>query len=130
GRVLIEVLHEMSSDRPVPARHRPLPNSPVFALGDEVTAQVLGLAGEKHDVVLGTVIGHDDLEVRFPTSKKAVLPRHTGVLGTTGGGKSTTVSNQINELQQAGVAVVLVDTEGEYACIDEPTEDADMLAAL
>src|SRR5690606_36460999 len=34
------------------------------------------------------------------------------------------------DMQQAGVAVVLVDTEGEYACINEPTEDADMLAAL
>src|SRR5690606_32569288 len=99
GRVLIEVLGEVSSDRLVPPRHRPLPNSPVFALGEEVTAQVLGIAGEEHDVVLGTVIGHDDLEVRFPTSVKAVLPRHTGILGTTGGGKSTTVSNQINEMQ-------------------------------
>lgn len=130
GRVLIEVLGEVAKDRLIPPRHRPLPNSPVFALGDEVTAQVLGIAGDEHDVVMGTVIGHNALEVRFPTSKKAVLPRHTGVLGTTGGGKSTTVSNQVNELQQAGVAVVLVDTEGEYACINEPTEDEDMLAAL
>lgn len=130
GRVMIEVLGEVSNDRLIPPRHRPLPNSPVFALGEEVTAQVLGIASDEHDVMMGTVIGHDDLDVRFPTNKKAVLPRHTGILGTTGGGKSTTVWNQINELQQAGVAVVLVDTEGEYACINEPTEDKNMLAAL
>ena len=134
GRVMVEVLGEAVADgRLVPPRHRPLPNSPVHGLGEEVTARVLGVAGDGHDVVLGTVIGHDDLEVRYPSAGragKAVLPRHTGVLGTTGGGKSTTVSGKIHALQQAGVAVVLLDTEGEYACINEPTEDKDMVAAL
>lgn len=134
GRVMVEVLGEVIADgRLAPPRHRPLPNSPVHSLGDEVTARVLGIAGDGHDVVLGTVIGHDDLEVRYPSAGragKAVLPRHTGVLGTTGGGKSTTVSGEIYALQRSGVAVVLLDTEGEYARINEPTEDPDMIAAL
>ncbi|GIV59241.1 MAG: hypothetical protein KatS3mg043_0330 [Rhodothermaceae bacterium] len=130
ARVVVEVLHELVNDRSFPPLYRPLPNSPVFALDNTTTAEVLNISGEDKDVVLGVVVGHDELEVRFSSTRKSVLPRHTGILGTTGGGKSTTVSNQVHELQKAGVAVVLIDTEGEYACINEPTEDKNMLAAL
>jgi len=59
-----------------------------------------------------------------------VLPRHTGVLGTTGGGKSTTVSRLIGQAASDGYAILLLDTEGEYTQLNEPTEDPTMLAAL
>jgi hypothetical protein len=59
-----------------------------------------------------------------------VLPRHTGILGTTGGGKSTTVSVLVQQLQQAGIATVLIDVEGEYTEVDFPTDNQQMLAAL
>lgn len=133
GRVMVEVIGEVADDRLVPPRRRPHPNSPVFVLDEDETARVLGIVGDDHDIVVGTVVGHEDLEVRYPSAgrrAKGVLPRHTGILGTTGGGKSTTVSNQIAEWQRAGMAVVLIDTEGEYAAINEPTEDPVMLAAL
>jgi DNA helicase HerA-like ATPase len=58
------------------------------------------------------------------------LPRHTGILGTTGGGKSTTVSRLVGEAQNAGYAVVVLDVEGEYTFLSEPTEDTTMLKAL
>jgi DNA helicase HerA-like ATPase len=69
------------------------------------------------------------VEVRVP-ARKSVWPRHTGYLGTTGSGKSTTVSGQIAQLHQANFAVIVLDTEGEYTAINEPTQDKDMLRAL
>jgi hypothetical protein len=72
---------------------------------------------------------HEDVEVRVPT-QKSVWPRHIGYLGTTGGGKSTTVSGQIAQLQAAKFAVILLDTEGEYTAINEPTTDQQMLQSL
>ncbi|MGE0059469.1 MAG: ATP-binding protein, partial [Dehalococcoidia bacterium] len=61
---------------------------------------------------------------------KQVLPRHLGILGTTGGGKSTTVSGLLGQIARGGGACVILDTEGEYTAINEPTEDPRMLAAL
>jgi hypothetical protein len=52
------------------------------------------------------------------------------VLGTTGGGKSTTVSSLIAQCQRAGLACILLDTEGEYTFINRPTDDSQMLGAL
>jgi hypothetical protein len=40
------------------------------------------------------------------------------------------VANQIKEQQAAGIATILIDTEGEYSHIDEPTDDPRMLRAL
>src|SRR5207248_2108970 len=68
--------------------------------------------------------------IAFQLRRKEVLPRHTGILGTTGGGKSTTVANLVSQLQAAGAAVILLDTEGEYTEMDQPTEDVRMLEAL
>ena len=127
GRVEVEILGEIVGDTVLPPRYRPQPNSPVFALGQEETAAALKIDG---DITLGVAIGHENMEVSFPSDKKSVLPRHTAILGTTGGGKSTTVANQINELHQAGVATILIDTEGEYTHINDPTTHGPMLKAL
>ncbi len=128
GRVQVEIVGEELSDGTlVPPRFRPLPNSPVFPLDRDETARVLGTRGT---VRLGMAVGHDDIVVAVPGDAKAVFPRHTAVLGTTGGGKSTTVAGLIARLQQAGVAVIVLDTEGEYTRINEPTDDPHMLAAL
>ena len=127
GRLHVEIIGEIIDGAVIPPRFRPLPNSPVFALSAEETAQALNVGG---DVTLGLVIGHDDLEVGIPSESKAVLPRHVGVLGTTGAGKSTTIAGQIAEYQRAGMATILLDTEGEYTQINEPTDDPNMLHAL
>lgn len=127
GRVQVEILGEEENGVLVPPRFRPLPNSPVFVLDSQETERVLKVEG---DIRLGLAVGHEDLEVRIPSSRKSVLPRHMGILGTTGGGKSTTVSGLIHSLQQAGIATVLIDTEGEYTMINEPTTDKNMLIAL
>lgn len=127
GRVQVEIVGEERDGSVVPPRLRPLPNSPVFTLDPEETAEVLRLAGS---LQLGLVVGQEDLVVSIPADRKDVLPRHTAILGTTGGGKSTTVARLISEAQKAGLAVVLVDVEGEYTHLHEPTDDPKMVAAL
>ena len=127
GRAQVEIIGEELGNAVVPPRFRPLPNSPVFALDQEETAAQLRTSG---DVTLGLAIGYEDMSVALPTTRKDVFPRHMGILGTTGGGKSTTVSGLIGKLRASGVAVVVFDTEGEYTQISEPTGDERMLAAL
>ncbi|MEZ4681118.1 MAG: DUF87 domain-containing protein [Caldilineaceae bacterium] len=127
GRVHVEMLGEELNGAVVPPRFRPLPNSPVFVLDSGETEAVLKVNG---DINLGLAIGHEDLPVSIPSNRKSVLPRHLGILGTTGGGKSTTVSGLINNFQRAGMATVLIDTEGEYTQINNPTEDPTMISAL
>ncbi|MBI1762946.1 MAG: ATP-binding protein [Acidobacteria bacterium] len=127
GRVQAEILGEEFEDKLVPPRFRPLPNSPVFVIGEAETAERLRLLG---DVTIGLAVGYESVLVSFSTARKDVLPRHTGILGTTGGGKSTTVSGLIGKLGASGVAVVIFDTEGEYTQMMQQTEDAVMLTAL
>lgn len=127
GRALIEILGEQSDGQIIPPRYRARPNSPVFLLDPNETAQVLKVGGNAR---LGLIVGQEEIAVSIPTGKKAVLPRHTGILGTTGGGKSTTVSQAIHQLQKAGVATIILDVEGEYTAIDQPTEDPEMIVAL
>ena len=127
GRVMVELLGELNDDAIMPPRFRPLPNSPVFVLGKEETAKVLNVQG---NVMLGQAIGHDSIDVCIPADKKIVLPRHTGILGTTGGGKSTTVSGLIDQFQKEGIATILIDTEGEYTHMDKATEAENMKKLL
>ncbi len=129
GRVRVQLLGEQLGDdgELTPPRWRPLPHSPVFKLSDAEAAKVLKADG---DLRLGLAVGHENLAVGVPSAAKAVLPRHTAVLGTTGGGKSTTVAGLVKQAQAAGMAVVLLDVEGEYVHLHEPTDDKRMLAAL
>lgn len=128
GRVQVEILgEELDGDTLTPPRFRPLPNSRVYLLGREETERALKVGG---DLRLGLAVGHEDLEVRLPARTKAVLPRHLGILGTTGGGKSTTVAGLLAGLQREGVATIVFDTEGEYTEIGAPTADPTMLSAL
>ncbi|MBY0460038.1 MAG: ATP-binding protein, partial [Gemmataceae bacterium] len=50
--------------------------------------------------------------------------------GTTGGGKSTTVAGLVARARAAGMAVIVLDVEGEYTCLHEPTDHKPMLAGL
>lgn len=128
GRAQVEIIGERLKDGAVvPPRRRPRPNSAVYPLDSAETSQVLRLYG---DLRLGMADGFDDLSVSVPSHSKSVLPRHMGIIGTTGGGKSTTVSGMIAKLQESKAAVILFDTEGEYCAANEPTTDPHMIAAL
>ncbi|MEN0072541.1 MAG: DUF87 domain-containing protein, partial [Propionicimonas sp.] len=125
GRLQMQLLGEEKGGRIGPANRRPIPNSPVFLVRDEEMSAILGLEG---DFAIGRVIGHESVSVPVPVRKKSVLYRHTAVLGTTGGGKSTTVTNYSAGIAAEGAAVILLDTEGEYTTMHELTTDPDMLA--
>jgi DNA helicase HerA-like ATPase len=125
GRVLVELLGEETEGAIVPPRHRPLPNSPVFVLDELETASKLQVAG---DIQLGRVIGLESVSFGVPSDRKDVLPRHMAILGTTGGGKSTTVARLVQQAQTAGCAVILLDVEGEYTFLHQATSDARMHA--
>jgi uncharacterized protein len=99
----------------------------VFTLSPGETSKVLQAGGNAR---LGVVVGQESIEVAIPTERKSVLPRHLGILGTTGGGKSTTVARMVHQLQKAGVATVLIDIEGEYTEMDQANADPQMLTAL
>lgn len=128
GRVQVEIIGEqLAAGTLVPPRFRPLPNSPVFVVDPAEKASILHVDGT---MLLGVAAGDETIDIKIAGDRKSVLPRHTGVLGTTGGGKSTTVSRLISEAARDGYAVILLDTEGEYTQINEPTADPTMLAAL
>lgn len=127
GRAYVQILGEEADKQVIPPRYRPRPNSPVFPLSSTETKEALNVGSGAR---IGLVIGQEDIDVGIPTDNKSVLPRHMGILGTTGGGKSTTVSGLVNRLQKAGVATILFDVEGEYTEIDNETEDESMKVAL
>jgi DNA helicase HerA-like ATPase len=128
GRVRVAILGEQLEDGSLaPPRLRPLPHSRVYRLSDQESAAVLHAEG---DLRLGLAVGHQEVVVKVPSTSKAVLPRHTAVLGTTGGGKSNTVAGVVAEARGAGMAVVLLDVEGEYAALHEPNADPRMAAGL
>ena len=116
----------------IPAQHRPSPNSPVFLLETDRIEQVLGLAIPPEDkpIRLGLMEGAADVKVKFRQTASRCCRDTLGVLGTTGGGKSTTVSGLASRLAGSGNAVVLFDIEGEYAALCKATDDPAMLAAL
>jgi DNA helicase HerA-like ATPase len=128
GRVQVSLLGEELSDGSLaPPRLRPLPNSPVFVLSDQESEKLLHCGG---DLRLGLAVGHEQVTIGIPSQDKAVLPRHTAVVGTTGGGKSTTIAGLVRQAQKAGLAVILLDVEGEYTHLHEPTDDRKMLNSL
>ena len=129
GKVQIELIGELKDGIIMPPRFRPLPNSPVFVLSNEETADVLKVS-QQPGITLGKAIGHEDIEVQIPSDTKTVLPRHIGILGTTGGGKSTTISGLMSQFQQKGIATIVIDTEGEYTHVGEPTTDDTMKKLL
>ncbi|QDE84191.1 MULTISPECIES: ATP-binding protein [Myxococcus] len=127
GRAEIEIVGEEVEGTLKPPRFRPRPQSPVFLLDEAESARVLGVGG---DMCLGLVVGYEKMEARLNPRDKSILPRHTGIIGTTGGGKSTTVATLIHRAQADGIATIVFDVEGEYTHVDQPTDHAAMLEAL
>ncbi len=128
GRAVLEVMGEYRNGNVGAASRRPLPNSRVYELPKEDAIRLLGTEG---DLPIGhAMVGQHDITLHADTRVKSALPRHTGILGTTGGGKSTTVSGKITRAQKAGVPTILFDVEGEYAAMYEATEDKRMIDAL
>src|SRR5262245_20163420 len=127
GRAEIDLIGEEAGTSLVPPRYRPRPKSPVFVIDEAESARILGVGGE---LCVGRVVGYRDMKACIPAKDKSVLPRHTGIVGTTGGGKSTTVATLLHRAQENGIATIVFDVEGEYTHVDEPTDHKAMLDAL
>lgn len=132
GLAQVEIFAERVDGQLIAPARRPAPNSPVFTLQDGEVADVLGLNVREQEgpCRIGLLEGAVPLPVPVPALRKSVLFKHLAILGTTGGGKSTTVSGMIARLAAAGNAVVLFDVEGEYVTINQPAEEPSMLASL
>jgi len=99
---------------------RPRPKSAVFQLPPEKLEDLLKIHGNMY---LGQVSGYKDIRVRFDSNKKTVLPRNLGIFGTVGSGKTNSSQVLIEEASAAGWAVIVIDVEGEYIAMDEPSSE-------
>jgi DNA helicase HerA-like ATPase len=116
----IEVQGELREGKLADTNTRPAPGSLVYVLADREVSDLVGCYG---DMMLGTMVGHEGVEVRLSSKDKSVLPRNLGIFGTVGSGKSNTCQVVIEEASRAGWCVLVVDVEGEYTHMDRPTED-------
>lgn len=124
----IEVLGEIrDGERVVPTPTRPRPYSEVFIYPTDRLQTMLGLEGE---VLLGNLLGYEHVRVKADIESKNFIPRNLGIFGTVGSGKSNSTQVLIEEATRSGWAVVVVDVEGEYVRMDEPTDDVLMAQIL
>jgi len=124
----VEILgHIESNNQIVPTPTRPRPYSRTYLFPADRLEQMLGLAG---DLSLGHLLGYPEVRVRAPSDSKSFLPRNVGIFGTVGSGKSNTTQVLMEEATAAGWAVVVVDVEGEYVRMNEPTADIGLAAIL
>lgn len=124
----VEILGEIrEGERIVPTATRPRPYAQAYLFPAKRLEAMLGLGG---DLLLGHLMRYENVVVRADGGNKNFLPRNVGVFGTVGSGKSNTTQVVIEEAIDAGWAVVVIDVEGEYVCMDEPTSDPAMTAIL
>lgn len=124
----IEILGEIrAGERVVPTATRPRPYSEIYVYPADRLQRMLGLEG---NFLLGHLMGYEHVDVKTDVDSKAFLPRNTGVFGTIGSGKSNTTQVLMEEAASAGWAVIVVDVEGEYVRMDQPTDDAALIALL
>lgn len=127
ARVEIELLGEETDGLLFPATRRPHPASPVFPYDSSMMSTMLRLRG---NILLGRLDTYEDVFVRVDETDKNVLPRNLLTVGTIGSGKSNTNQVIIEETLAAGYAQVIVDPEGEYTLMDEPTDAVGVEASL
>ncbi len=124
----IEILGQLiDNDRLVPSPTRPRPYSEIYIFPANRLKKFLDING---DFYLGQLMGYEKISVMADVNSKNFLPRNVGVFGTVGSGKSNTTQVIIEEAINAGWAVVVVDVEGEYVKMNEPTSDPRLIPIL
>ncbi|MDR1941550.1 MAG: ATP-binding protein [Endomicrobium sp.] len=122
-----EILLSFNSDKPEKAVKTafayPSIGSKVYACQNEQIQKYVENFGAKSAgevyADLGTIISSD---VQCRVSLNALLKRHCAVVGTTGGGKSWTVSKLIEEISsKTKTKIILFDATGEYATLGAQT---------
>ncbi len=123
----VEIQGELVGNRTRDTNDRPVLGSLVHEMEVKEVSELLGFDG---DMKLGSMSGRDDLMVSIRSNSKDVLPRNIGIFGTVGAGKSNSVQVLIEEVAAAGWAVVLLDLEGEYVDMDQPTTQTELFGRL
>jgi hypothetical protein len=123
----LEVLGELRDGVMFGTSTRPTPKSPVNDLSVPEIQKLIGLGG---DMMLGSLVGYPGVQVTMDSQSKKVLPRNVGIFGTVGSGKTNSAQVLIEEVAQAGYAVIILDVEGEYTAMDEPTKEKSLIPKL
>ncbi|NNF03656.1 MAG: DUF853 family protein, partial [Rhodothermales bacterium] len=124
----VEIMGQLEDARRIrPTATRPRPMSEVYAFEQDRLQDLLGMKGDFH---MGRLAESGRVEVIADSSDKGFLPRNIGIFGTVGSGKSNTAQVMMEEALDAGWAVVVVDVEGEYARMNEPTDDQKLIELL
>jgi Helicase HerA, central domain len=74
------------------------------------------------NIRLGMLDNYDDVFVEINGDDKGVVPRNWLTVGTIGSGKTNTNQVFIEETLEAGYAQIVVDPEGEYIFMDQPSD--------
>ncbi len=119
GWVQIEVLGEERDGVLRGATRRPHPASPIIPYDSTLMEEMLHLRG---NILIGLLDNYPDVWVQVDGNDKGVVPRNWLTVGTIGSGKSNTNQVFIEETLAAGYAQVVVDPEGEYIFMDEPSD--------
>ncbi len=118
GWVQIEILGEERGGSLSGAMRRPHPASPVLPYDSTMMAAMLNLDG---NIRMGLLDNYEAIFVQVDGDNKGVVPRNWMTVGTIGSGKTNTCQVFIEETLAAGYAQVVVDPEGEYIFMDQPS---------
>ncbi len=97
--------------------------SEVFLADDGFIREIIQLTDEGRGAYLGRLDGKG-IAVHLDLNK--LLTKHVAVLAKSGAGKSYAVGVLIEEILEQKVPVLIVDPHGEYGCLKEKSDDADM----
>ena len=124
----IEILGQLiDGERLTPAATRPRPYSEIYIFPRDRLQRYLDISG---DFYLGHLMGYDGIQVKVDINSKNFLPRNVGIFGTVGSGKSNTTQVIVEEAIKSGWAVIVIDVEGEYVRMNEPTNDHNLIQIL
>lgn len=89
----------------------------VFVSSGELVQEYMSRFGVKNNesiesIEVGNLVSNPDTKVKV--NIQSIFSRHCAVVGTTGGGKSYTVSKLIESLIKTGNKTILIDATGEY----------------
>ena len=118
GWVQIEILGEERNSSLSGAVRRPHPASPVLPYDSTMMSAMLKLDG---NIRMGLLDNYEDIFVQVDGDNKGVVPRNWLTVGTIGSGKTNTCQVFIEETLAAGYSQVVVNPEGEYIFMDEPS---------
>lgn len=101
----------------------------VFVSSGELVQQYMSRFGVRSGEVantteIGSLVSSPDTKVKI--NLQSIFGRHCAIVGTTGGGKSYTVSKLVESLIATGNKAILIDATGEYSGNYEGVESIDI----